>query len=132
MSNPKISDVVTMSTRDREVSENDTIAVAIEIMKAANYNCLLVKNDEDVAVGIISERDIVVAFSDNGDAAKSAYVHDHMIVDISVISENDTVDDALQLMAKEDLRYIPVISEAGYVTSFVSVMELLMAKMTHE
>lgn len=131
MRNPKISDVIKMTTREREIGEKATLAEAIETMKTANYNCLLVKNDEDVAVGIISEHDIVVAFSDLCDEARKAYVLDYMVVDISVVSEHDTLDDTIRLMAKEDLRYIPVVSEAGYVNSFISIMELLLAKMTH-
>lgn len=131
MPSPKISEVFDLTTENREISENRSIADAIDKMKKANYNCLLVKNDENVAVGILSEHDIVLAFNDKGDRAKSAAIHDHMTVDISVVEENDTLDTALALMAKENLRYIPIVSEAGYVTSFVSIMELLMAKMTH-
>ena len=131
MSNPQISEVFDLTTSQREISEDSTIADAIAVMKDVNYNCLLVKNADRIGVGIISEHDIVEAFAEEGDNAKTSYVSDYMQVDVTCASDNDRLDDVIKIMAEENLRHIPIISDSGYVVSFVSIMELLMAKMAN-
>lgn len=128
MPSPKISEVIDLTMARREIREGQTIAEAVKAMKDVNYNCLLVKNDDGIAVGILSEHDIVRAFAEEGDGARTAVVGNFMEVDISVANESDTLDKLIKQMAEENLRYIPIVSDAGYVTSFVSIMELLTAK----
>ncbi|MCB9989677.1 MAG: CBS domain-containing protein [Rhodospirillales bacterium] len=130
MKTKKISELFDLDLMKREISENATIADAIDVMKGCNYSCLLVKNKDGIGIGIISEHDLVTAFSDEGDNAKTSYVSDFMQVDITCAGENDTLDNVMKLMAENDLRVIPIVSDEGYVISFLSVMELLMVKIS--
>ena len=125
----KLSELFDLDLLKREIDEDSTIADAIDVMKGCNYNCLLVKNGDGIGVGIISEHDLVTAFAKEGDNAKTSYVSDFMQVDITCASENDTLDNVVKLMAENDLRVIPIVSDEGYVISFLSIMDLLMAKM---
>ncbi len=131
MSSPKISDALTISLNKREINEDTTIAEAIKTMQSVKYNCLLVKDKDGKGIGILSEHDIANAFADEGDEAKIARTSDFMAMDTTCARDSQTLDEIIKLMAKENIRYIPIISENGSVISFVSIMELLMAKMTH-
>lgn len=133
MSNdPKIAEIFDLSLDKREIYEGTTLADAIDVMKDVKYNCLLVKNKEGRGIGVLSEHDIVTAFAKEGDKAKTASVNDFMTLDIFCAREDDTLNDAIKLMADRNIRYAPVISKNNQVSCFISIMELLMAKMTFE
>lgn len=129
-SSPKISEAFSMNLDKREISEGATIADAVDVMKDIKYNCLLVKDAYGKGIGILSEHDIVSAFADEGDNAKTSYVSDFMTMDIICAHENQTLDEVIKLMAEQNIRHVPILSESGGVLSFVSIMELIMAKMT--
>lgn len=131
MANPPISDAFPIKLDKREIGENATIADAIDVMKSVKYNCLLVKNAEGKGVGVLSEHDIVGAFAAEGDNARTSYVSDFMTLDIICAGEHQTLDEVIRLMAEKNIRHVPVISDSGHVVSFLSIMELLMAKMTY-
>lgn len=127
---PRISEIFPMKLERREIVETATIGEAIEIMKSLRYNCLLVKSAEGKSIGILSEHDIVSAFAEEGDNAKHARVADFMTLDIICATDDQTLDEVIRMMAENNIRHIPILSQGGYVVSFLSIMELLMAKMT--
>lgn len=121
-----------MSIDDRAVTEMTPVSEAIEKMRATHQNCLLVRDREGHGAGVISEHDIVSAFAKNGGQAGKMPVELFMTVDVVVIREFHTIEDAIKLMSKHNIRHIPVVSESGYVRGFLSIMELVTKKMELE
>ncbi len=129
MSNLKIVEILDKSMRQRQISEDATISDAIEVMRETRSNCLLVKDEEGRGIGILSEHDIVRAFSDEGDNAKTSCIGDYMTTKMVSINENDEIDKAIAVMTQKDIRHIPVVSNEGRLSGFISIMELLRARL---
>ena len=114
----------------KTIEASDTLSTAIEKMKDGGKNCLLVKMKGERPVGIISEHDIVIAFARLGNGAKEAKVKDYMTIDVVVARESDTIDEALKLMAVHNVRHVPVLSADGSIIDFLSMMDLVMKKIS--
>jgi len=78
-----------------------------------------------VPVGIITDRDIVVAVVAGGvDPAKLA-VGDVMGPELFTVRETDSVSDALARMRSRGIRRVPVLSAGGTLAGLVTVDDLL-------
>lgn len=125
----KLSQLFHFDITGKTVEAKATLAQAIETMARSGKTCLLVRLNGDKPVGIISEHDIVQAFAHMGEGAKKAQVVDYMTIDVIVAREHDTLDHALGLMAKHNIRHLPVLSGKGGIVDFVSVIDLVVRKM---
>jgi CBS domain-containing protein len=63
----------------------------------------------DAIIGIISERDIVRAFSQYGESLASMHVKDIMVHPLVTVKPEDSLDHAMRLMTHYHVRHLPVI-----------------------
>jgi len=131
MKKNNLYDVFSTNIAQRRIDESATIADAVAVMRHTGHHCLLVTSDNDKAVGILSEHDIVTAFAADNDQAKKSHVADYMTLDMYCIQEDKSLDEAIQMMAQKNIRHMPIVSKAGHIISLISIMELIMAKMTY-
>jgi CBS domain-containing protein len=92
------------------ISPESSIRTAADWLRAKNIGALLVKNG-DAIVGIISERDIVRAFSQYGEALVSMHVKDIMARGLITVNPEDSLDHAMKLITHHHVRHLPVIRE---------------------
>jgi CBS domain-containing protein len=123
-----LNKLFTFDLRGKIIDADDTIAHAIQKMTMSKQNCLLVKKQGERAVGIISEHDVVTAFARIDKEAKKAKVLDYMTIDVVAIKDTDTIDEALKMMADNNVRHLPVITEEGTIVDFLSIMDLVLKK----
>jgi CBS domain-containing protein len=98
----KGTDVVT-------ITPEANIKNAADWLRVKNVGALLVMNG-DAIVGIISERDIVRAFSEYGATLLSMRVKDIMVHPLVTVKPDDSLDHAMRLMTHYHVRHLPVIS----------------------
>lgn len=104
------------STRIATIRMNETVAVAAQLLRAANVGALVVKDvcrtEGNVAVGMFSERDVVRAVAEHGraglDQKVSALISVQQLVSCS---STDGLDQIQQLMTQHDIRHMPVIDD---------------------
>jgi CBS domain-containing protein len=125
-----LKDLFSFDISGKCVDADASIAEAIKKMTEGRHNCLLVKKEGERAIGIISEHDVVSAFAALDNEAKRARVSDHMTIDVVAAQELDTIDEALQMMAAHDVRHLPVVSRDGTVVDFLSIMDLVLKKIS--
>lgn len=111
--------------KDKSLESEMTIDDAIKQMKTSGKTCLLVKAAGGKPVGVISEHDIVTAFAKKGGDVKKEKVWSYMTIDVVVAKETDTIDKALKLMAANNIRHLPILSDGGVVVDVLSVMDLI-------
>lgn len=128
MMDKALNKLFTFDIKGKSIEADATIAHAIQRMAASRMNCLLVKSEGERAIGIISEHDIVTAFAHVEKDAKNAKVRNYMTIDIVVAQSTDTIDEALRMMASNNVRHLPVISEDGSIVDFLSIMDLVLKK----
>src|SRR5262245_30557357 len=83
-----------------------TIKSAADWLHAKNIGALVVMR-ENTLLGLISEREIVHAFSRHGEAATSMHVKDVMRYGAVTASPEDSVDRVMNLMTRQRVRHRP-------------------------
>ncbi|MDD9877947.1 MAG: CBS domain-containing protein [Magnetovibrio sp.] len=117
-----IPDVVQRLTIAR-VTIDDNVLTAAKMMSDAHIAALIVVDNDDKLIGIITERDLtqrVLAAGLDGQATK---VGDVMTANPDTLAPDDSARDALELMQTRGYRHLPV-AEDGKCVSIVSIRDL--------
>lgn len=105
------------------ISTNSTIREAAEKMKELNVGDIpVVINDE--AVGMVTDRDIAVRVVAHGLDPQAAKVVDAMTEGIFTCKEDDEVESAAKIMAKNKIRRLIVTNDNNELTGVVSLGDL--------
>ncbi len=75
-------------------------------------------------IGIFSERDVIRALADHGEAALTMPVSAVMTAPVVTVERNSSVLAALSLMTRRRFRHLPV-TEDGAMVGFVSIGDLV-------
>lgn len=100
---------------------------------ARKVGALVVVEGERV-VGILSERDIVRAVAEHGEAALAAPASDYMTRDVIFAQPGETIDALMLRMTDRRVRHLPVIhgQKLSGVVSIGDVVKCKIAEATHE
>ena len=113
----KVKDIMTQAVE--HVSSTESIADAAAMMGNRDIGALCVI-DEGKLVGIVTDRDIAVRGMAHGWHGGSPVLQ-VMSREVQTCREDDQVDDALELMANEQVRRMPVCAEDGSVVGIFSI-----------
>ena len=91
-----------------------SIKIAADWLRAKNVGALVLTNT-DAILGIISERDIVRAFSQYGEPVASMQVKDIMTHGLVTASPEDDLTNLMRLMSRHRVRHMPVLRNAKLV-----------------
>jgi CBS domain-containing protein len=95
-----------MTTDVRTVGINVEIYKVAEIMKENNIGVVLVVDEQDYCIGLVTDRDIVI----RGLAEKKSSLRVEDVISdkiISILPDTD-IKEVADLMAKEQIRRLPV------------------------
>lgn len=109
-----------------DVHGTDTLRAAATRL-AANQVGMLVVRRGALAVGVLSERDIVTAVADGGDV-DDIRVEDVMTEDLAGVQETASLRDAAVVMAANGIRHL-LVRRDGRVTGVISARDVLAAMM---
>jgi len=91
--------------------------VSVELMRHG-IGALVVVDANDDIVGLISERDVVVAVAYHGPDALLDAVARHMTANPRAATEDDTVGSTMETMTLERQRHLPVVNNGLLVAGF--------------
>src|SRR5258708_39019158 len=91
------------------IAPEASIKRAADWLRAKNIGALVVTN-ENAVLGLISEREIVHAFSRHGETAGSMPVKAIMQYGVTTVSPDDSVNRVMNLMTHHRVRHMPVLS----------------------
>jgi CBS domain-containing protein len=97
-------------TQVATISPDADIKSAVDWLHAKNIGALVVVNG-DTILGIISERDIVHAFSRYGEAVASLPVKNIMSQTLISVVPEDELNHVMRLMTRHRVRHMPVIKD---------------------
>jgi len=100
------------------------LAAAAKLLTKHSIGVLVVLDVDGRLVGILSERDIVRAMSENGIAALQLPVAEVMTRSVSTCDVNDAISSVMERMTKGKVRHMPVL-ENGSLAGIVSNRDLL-------
>ncbi len=85
---------------------------------------LLVVGDRSHALGVLSERDIVIHLARGGDADATT-VGQAMTKTVVTVRGEDFIHEAAYVMLEEEMRHVPVSDDEGHVVGMISIRDLL-------
>lgn len=109
--------VITVCVRAR-------VTYAAELMCDSHVGCLVVVDDEQNMVGIVSERDILGWISNASPSTFGASVADIMTPDVVTCAPETPMEEAERLMVEHGLRHVPVVSD-GKPVGMISSRDLM-------
>ena len=110
------------------VSPDASILDASNILSAKKIGALVVSNDGETALGIISERDIVNGIGARGASVLSETVDKLMTRDLRTCALADTMLEVLSVMTERRFRHLPVI-ENGKLSGIISIGDVVKTRL---
>jgi CBS domain-containing protein len=105
------------------IAPEASIKRAADWLRAKNIGALVVTS-EDAVLGLISEREIVHAFSRYGEAVGSMLVKEIMQYGVTTVSPHDSVNRVMNLMTHRRVRHMPVLS-GGKLVGIISIGDVV-------
>jgi predicted transcriptional regulator len=105
------------------IAPDATIKRAADWLSAKNIGALVVTSENSV-LGLISEREIVHAFSRYGEEAGTMLVKEIMQCGVTTVSPDESVNRAMKLMTHHRVRHMPVL-RGGKLVGIVSIGDVV-------
>jgi CBS domain-containing protein len=112
-----------MTPDPKTVSEKDSIREAARIMAKEDTGVVPVVDGKKV-IGMITDRDIVVRLVAEGKDPSTAKVTEAMSKNVKAVKEDTPVNEALQLMSKEQIRRLPVVNNKNELIGILSIGDI--------
>ena len=108
-------------------SPGETVAAAAALLHARKVGAMVVVDEGQDIVGIVSERDIIRVLAEQGAEALKLTVGDCMTRDVIFADPQETVDLLLNRMTDRRIRHLPVCRD-GRLAGIVSIGDLVKSK----
>lgn len=105
------------------ITPESSVKRAADWLRAKNIGALVVTTENSV-LGLISEREIVHAFSQYGETAGSMLVRDVMQFGVTTVSPDESVIRVMNLMTHHRVRHMPVL-RGGKLVGIVSIGDVV-------
>lgn len=110
------------------ITPEATIRSAIDLMKRERVGALVVVDEEQRLLGVVSERDIIQNLDFDGVNLLGASVHTVMRTDGPVANLEDTVRSVMEVMTAARARHVPVV-EYGHPIGIVSIGDVVKSRL---
>ena len=105
-----------------------TVAEAAAMLSDKRIGSLVVSDDGQVPLGILSERDIVRELGRRGVGCLSETVGEMMTRNIVTCTRTDRANDVLEAMTNGRFRHLPVVEE-GKLVGLISIGDVVKARL---
>jgi len=108
-----------MTERPRTVSKGASVVEAARVMREEDAGVVPIVDGEKL-VGVVTDRDIAVRLVAEGRDPESTTVDELASRDLVTIDPQQSLDEALRLMAQHQVRRLPVCEEDGRLVGIVA------------
>lgn len=102
----------------------------VDTISSRRIGAVLVLDEAGDLAGIVSERDVVKALAQRGPALVSVNASDVMTSDVTTVTPETTINEAMELMDRGYFRHLPVIDNDALV-GIISVRDVVRARISH-
>lgn len=114
----KIAEVMTQ--RPRAVTAQMQVREAARLMDEEDVGSLPVVDEGERLIGILTDRDVAVRVVGRGLDPDSTVVGDVASTDVAVLTPDHDLDDALRLMAREQVRRVPIVVRENQLVGIIA------------
>jgi CBS domain-containing protein len=117
-----------MSRNPTCVTPETPVVDAARLMKDENIGVVPVVESTDSRrlVGVLTDRDIAVRAVAEGRDGTTTSVGHIMTADVRTSAPNDSVDDVMALMGREQVRRIPIVDERGSLVGIIAQADIVL------
>ena len=121
----RVSDVLKSNQQNLATCiPEELIASICKRLSALNIGAFPVCDAHGTLVGIISERDVVRAFAEDGARLADRHVRDLMTREVTTCSQETTMVEAEKLMHKHRIRHLPVM-DGDKLVGMLSIRDVM-------
>jgi CBS domain-containing protein len=110
------------------VTPDHSVRDLLALLSLHKIGALVVSNDGNAIIGIVSERDIVRALS-NSESIMNEPVSKIMTSEVFVAPVDAKIDELMNVMTSQRIRHIPITSDSGELMGIVSIGDLVKARL---
>lgn len=110
------------------VTPASTLAEVAQHLSTRRIGSVLVLEDQETVVGIVSERDVVRALAQHGSAALDLEARKVMTRDVVTCDPDDSIDQVMAVMTRGRFRHLPVVRR-GELLGLVSIGDVVKARL---
>ena len=114
----KIAEVMTQ--RPRAVTAQMQVREAARLMDEEDVGSLPVVDDGERLIGILTDRDVAVRVVGRGLNPDTTVVSEVASTDVAVLTPDHDLDDALRLMAREQVRRVPIVVRENQLVGIIA------------
>ena len=118
----RVQDIMTKDVCSCSPATN--AAAATEMMWTRNCGSLPIVEDGRGVVGMITDRDLLIALGTSNRNALNLPVGEVMTKDVSLCAPDDDIRDALNIMAQRQLHRLPVVDKDGVLKGILSLDDI--------
>ena len=108
-----------MTSNPRSIDSEKSVACAAKMMRDENVGLApIVRGDQ--LVGTVTDRDITIRVVAEGKNPESTKVTEIASTELVTVEPKQDLDEALRLMAKHQVRRLPVVEEGGRLVGVVA------------
>jgi CBS domain-containing protein len=106
------------------IRPNETIGTLVDRLREQRIGAMVVSEDGQSVLGIISERDVVRGLSERGPGIVNLPVADLMTRQVISCAPTDTVKQVMAEMTRRRIRHVPVVVD-GALYGIVSIGDIV-------
>jgi CBS domain-containing protein len=108
------------------ISPDASVLDAITLMADKSIGSLLVMDDDEKLLGIVTERDYARKVIIKGRSSRETKVSEIMSTDVMTAAVDNRVDQCMELMTNRKIRHLPVV-DGNQVVGLISIGDLVQA-----
>ncbi len=125
----KVQDILQKKSSDIfTVHPHQTLNEACQILATHNIGSLVVINEQQHLIGILSERDIVRQLAEHGEATGAMTIGEVMTTEVVIAVPDDDVAYLSSTMTNNRIRHLPVLQD-GKLVGIVSIGDVVKAQL---
>lgn len=102
------------------MSPDTNVESALQEMNKRHFGSVIVVNDNQNVIGIVTERDLIVKVLGAHKDAESLKLADIMTTDVRTAHDDDNVVEWLRIMSNERFRHLPVVNSNDQLVNVMS------------
>lgn len=123
----QVKDILETKPPPVTISAGKDMPDAMRLLIDNHIGSLVVVDDDDNPIGIITERDIFhLAFRYRGDMMDMK-IGENMSTKLVVGSPDDDIEDLARIMTEKHIRHIPIVDDSDQLCGIVSIGDIVKA-----
>ncbi|MCS7111765.1 MAG: CBS domain-containing protein [Sulfolobales archaeon] len=108
-----------------QVKANTTVFDAIKTMEKHNIASLIVTDENDIVLGVVTAKDLILRVFAKGLDPKTTRIIDIVSRPVTVVEPNTLLKDVINLMIGTGHGHIPVVNKSGKAIGIVTIDDIL-------